>query len=207
MLLHFDYDGVLVDSFDQLLDAAQRATLDTGLGRPPTREDFETIADLTAASLAALLGVPDHGIELYARQMHAVMEAGGREPTLFPGVADLLRDLSRRHTIVIVTSNHDHLVRRGLSRVDPCVSLILDARQPGAKSARIRHSLKHFGCPPNESFMIGDTRGDLRHGKLAGVRTAGVTWGYQRRATLEQESPDFIVDCPRELLRLLNAVG
>lgn len=209
MLLHFDYDGVLVDSFDQLLEAAQQATLDTGLGRPPTREDFETIPDLTAASLAARLGVPDHGVDLYTQRMHAVMEADGRDPALFPGVAPLLTTLSRQHTIVVVTSNYDHLVRRGLAhhRVAPCVSLVLDARQPGNKSDRIRHSLERFGCAPDRSFMIGDTRGDIRHGKLAGVRTAGVTWGFQTRETLEQESPDFIVDRPEEVLRLLDAAG
>ena len=84
-----------------------------------------------------------------------------------------------------------------------CVSLVLDARQPGTKSDKIRHALERFGYPPDESFMIGDTRGDIRHGKRAGVQTAGVTWGYQARETLEQESPDFMVDTPHELQQLL----
>ena len=61
MLLNFDYDGVLVDSFDQLLSAFQRTAADTGLGRPPTRTDFETIEDLNAAGLVTPLGVPETG--------------------------------------------------------------------------------------------------------------------------------------------------
>lgn len=207
MLLHFDYDGVLVDSFDQLLKAFRRTAMDTGLGRLPTRNDFETIEDLNAAGLAALLGVPESDIDRYTRRTHALLEADGYEPAMFPGIADLLETLSRRHTITIVTSNYEHLVRQGLARngVDECVSLVLDARQPGAKSDKIRHALAHFGAPPRESFMIGDTRGDIRHGRTAGVRTVGVTWGYQTRATLMKEGPDFIVDSPGELLRLLAA--
>ena len=205
MLLHFDYDGVLVDSFDQLLTAFQRTTVDTGLGRPPTPDDFETIEDLSATGIATLLGVPESHIERYTERMHALLEADGYAPAMFPGIPDLLKTLSGQHTIVIVTSNYDHLVRRGLSQngVDDCVSLVLDARQPGTKSDKIRHALERFGHPPEDGFMIGDTRGDIRHGRLAGVRTAGVTWGYQTRETLEQESPDFIVDSPQELLRLL----
>ena len=205
MLLHFDYDGVLVDSFDQLLSAFQRTAVDTGLGRLPTRNDFETIEDLSATGIATLLGVPERHIERYTVRMHALLEADGYEPAMFPGIPDLLRSLSGQHTIVIVTSNYDRLVRHGLSRngVDECVSLVLDARQPGTKSDKIRHALERLGHSPRESFMIGDTRGDIRHGKLAGVRTAGVTWGYQTRQTLEQESPDFIVDSPQQLLRLL----
>ncbi len=205
MLLHFDYDGVLVDSFDQLLTTFRRTAVETGLGRIPTRNDFETIKDLSAAGLATLLGVPEGHIESYTRRMHALLEADGYAPAMFPGIPDLLKTLSQRHTIVIVTSNYDHLVRQGLALngVDDCVSLVLDARQPGTKSDKIRHALERLGHPPEDGFMIGDTRGDIRHGRLAGVRTAGVTWGYQTRETLEQESPDFIVDSPQELLRLL----
>jgi len=205
MLLHLDYDGVLVDSFDQLLSAFQRTAADTGLGRPPTRDDFETIEDLNAAGLAALLGVPEPDIDRYTRRTHAILEADGYEPVMFPGIPDLLSALSERHTLVIVTSNYDHLVRHGLARngVDECVSLVLDARQPGTKGEKIVHALKRFHAAPREAFMIGDTRGDIRHGRAAGVRTAGVTWGYQSRATLAKEAPDYIVDSPGELLRLL----
>ena len=209
MLLHFDYDGVLVDSFDQLLTAFRRTAADTGLGRLPTRNDFETIEDLSATGLATLLGVPAGHIESYTRHVHALLEAGGYAPTLFPGIPDLLKTLSERHTLVVVTSNYDPLVRQGLSLngVDECVSLVLDAGQPGDKSDKIRHALERLGHRPEEGFMIGDTRGDIRHGRLAGVRTAAVTWGYQTRQTLEQESPDFIVDSPDELLRLLLVAG
>lgn len=205
MLLHLDYDGVLVDSFDQLLSAFQRTAADTGLGRPPTRDDFETIEDLNAAGLAARLGVPEPDIDRYTRRTHAILEADGYEPAMFPGIPDLLSALSERHTLVIVTSNYDHLVRHGLARngVDQCVSLVLDARQPGTKGEKIVHALKRFRVPPREAFMIGDTRGDIRHGRAAGVRTAGVTWGYQSRVTLAKEAPDYIVDSPGELLRLL----
>lgn len=205
MLLHFDYDGVLVDSFDQLLSAFRRTALDTGLGRPPTRYDFETIEDLNAAGLAALLGVPEPDIDRYTRRTHAFLDADGYKPAMFPGIPDLLKTLSQRHTIVIVTSNYEHLVRQGLTRngVDGCVSLVLDARQPGDKGEKIGHALTRFHVPPQEAFMIGDTRGDIRHGRAAGIRTAGVTWGYQSRATLVKEAPDYIVDSPGELLRLL----
>lgn len=206
MLLHFDYDGVLVDSFDALLSAFRQTAVDTGLGRPPTRNDFETIEDLNAEGVAALLGVPEDRISDCTRRIHDVLAAGGYEPALFPGIPGLLRTLSEKHTLVIVTSNYGHLVKHGLARngVNACVSLVLDAGQPGSKNDNIRHALERFGVPPREAFMIGDTRGDIRHGRAAGVRTIAVTWGYQSRATLAKEAPDHFVDSPGELLRLLT---
>jgi phosphoglycolate phosphatase-like HAD superfamily hydrolase len=53
--------------------------------------------------------------------------------------------------------------------------------------------------------MIGDTVGDIRAGKEAGVRTAAVTWGYQQRDLLLKEAPDCLLDQPKELLYIVRA--
>jgi phosphoglycolate phosphatase len=207
MLLHFDYDGVIVDSFDHLLAAAQKATAGGSAARLPSREDFETIEDLTAGSIATKLGIPEGEVRLYAARMHAVLVNDGYAPPFFPGIPEVLRGLAERHTIVVVTSNLTHLVRRALSQeqLEGCVSLILDAFQPGTKCDKIQHALAYFKASPEEGFMVGDTRGDIRHGKAAGVRTVAVTWGYQKRSSLEQEKPDFFVDSPGELLEVLES--
>lgn len=206
MLLHFDYDGVLVDSFKQLLNVFRQTAVDTGLGRQPTRIDFETIEDLNATKLATQLGVRDSDTERYTKRVRTLLEAGGYNPAMFPNIPSLLQILSSKHTIVIVTSNYHRLVKQGLTNnnVAGCVSLVLDATQPGTKGEKIQHSLRHFRVPPNEGVMIGDTQGDIRHGRSAGVRTIGVTWGYQSRSTLATEAPDFIVDSPKELLQLMT---
>jgi phosphoglycolate phosphatase len=206
MLLHFDYDGVIVDSFDQLLAAAEKAVAGGTGARLPTREDFETMEDLTAAGIAMKLGVSEREIRLYVARMHAVLASDGYAPPFFPGIPEVLRSLAERHTIVVVTSNLTHLVQRALrqKQLEGCVSLILDALRPGTKCEKIQHALARFTASPEEGFMIGDTRGDIRHGKAAGVRTVAVTWGYQKRQSLEQEAPDYFVDSPRELLEVLE---
>lgn len=209
MLLQFDYDGVIADSLEQLLNAARKALAGSSVSRIPTREDFEAIEDLTASGIAAQLGVPREDVHLYVARMHAVLAQEDYAPPLFPGIADVLRKLSERHTIVVVTSNLTHLVRRGLNgeKLEGCVSLILDALRPGTKRDKIQEALARFATRPDESFMIGDTRGDIRHGKAAGVRTIAVTWGYQTRQTLEREHPHHLVDSPEELLALLEERG
>jgi len=206
MVIHFDYDGVIVDSFDQLLAAAQKAVAASAVGRAPTREDFETIEDLTAAGIAAKLGIPKSDMRLYAARLHAALAGDDYAPPLFSDVPAMLRTLAQRHTIVIITSNLAHLVQQGLrgAQLEGCISLILDGLQPGTKSEKIQRALTKFAARPQESFMIGDTRSDIRHGKAAGVRTVAVTWGYQKRHTLEQEEPEFLVDSPNELLSLIQ---
>ncbi len=47
--------------------------------------------------------------------------------------------------------------------------------------------------------MVGDAISDIRLGKLAGVRTAAVAWGYQSREALVAEAPDLVIDAPGQL--------
>ena len=57
MLFLFNYDGVIVDSFDQLLDLCGQAQSSLGMGRAPTAEDFRTIERLDFGNLARVIGV------------------------------------------------------------------------------------------------------------------------------------------------------
>jgi phosphoglycolate phosphatase len=51
--------------------------------------------------------------------------------------------------------------------------------------------------------MVGDSDTDILTGKNAGVLTCGVTYGFGAQ-TLENVSPDLIIDDMRELPPLLN---
>lgn len=50
-----------------------------------------------------------------------------------------------------------------------------------------------------ETVMIGDTIYDMQMGKMAGVKTVGITWGGSSAQTLRAENPDRIANCFVEL--------
>lgn len=209
MLVHFDYDGVLVNSLHKLLGAARKVAETTGLGRAPTEEDFATIESLNARDLAVLLGIPSTQLSQYASQMHAVLSADPESPAMFPGMAEVLRQVAQTHRVVIVTSNLRHVVQRGLAEngLEDCVSLILDALQHHSKRDQILWALGRFNVEPGDSCMVGDSTGDIRHGREAGVTTIAVTWGFQPKERLLREDPDFVVESPRELARVLAHIS
>ena len=51
--------------------------------------------------------------------------------------------------------------------------------------------------------MVGDTRGDMKGGHNAEVKSIAVTWGYQLREVLQIEQPDYFIDSP-ELVEILK---
>jgi phosphoglycolate phosphatase-like HAD superfamily hydrolase len=60
-------------------------------------------------------------------------------------------------------------------------------------------ALEALGAKPDECLFVGDSAADMQAGKRAGVRTAAVTYGYGRRADLEQWHPDYWIDDLRQL--------
>ena len=62
--------------------------------------------------------------------------------------------------------------------------------------------MNRLGADASTTIFIGDSPHDLVAGRGAGVRTAGVLWGPFRREELSPESPDFLLETPREILTL-----
>ena len=57
--------------------------------------------------------------------------------------------------------------------------------------------------PPGQALFVGDSGIDILTAKAAGIRSAGVTWGFRSRTELEEAGADHIVDRAEEILALL----
>ncbi|MCP5152741.1 MAG: HAD family hydrolase [Ectothiorhodospiraceae bacterium] len=204
MLLCLDYDGVIVDSFDHLLRAAVQAQAALGHGRVPTAEDFRTIANLTFVDLAACIEIPREHWRAYAQAFDRHLLATADHTAMFPEMGPILRALAAGSALCVVTANMREVVTAKLaaSGLEGVVSLVLGSEQPGSKTDKIRAAMAHFAASPQETWMVGDSRGDIRHGRAAGVRTAAVTWGYQPAAVLALEHPHRTISSPAQLLTL-----
>ena len=209
MLIHFDYDGVLVDSFHQLLEISRQIQIEMKCGRPPCAEDLRTIPNLTLEDLGRFIGIPEAQAGHFASQMFQRLREAPHPPEVFPGIPSVLRVLSRTHTIVVITSNARSVVEETLLRngVDDTVADILDGEMPGSKGDKIRWSLKRWAFEPTRAFMVGDAVSDILAGRNAGVKTVAVTWGFQPRERLLSAQPDFVVNQPQELLDLFRSRG
>lgn len=61
-----------------------------------------------------------------------------------------------------------------------------------------KHSLK-----PEETMYVGDTVKDIESGKKAGIKTAGMTWGFTSEHQLRKAKPDYILHNISELEKLI----
>jgi phosphoglycolate phosphatase len=207
MLVNFDYDGVLVDSLDRLCKLAVRAQQETGAGRAPTVDDFRYLKNMAFADLARCIGIDDGRVWKFCETALRLQEMEPSLPPLFEGAPEMIRSVSKNATVTVISSSSKSEIEKVLkgAGVLPCVRTIFDGADYRPKSEKIKEAMMHFSEAAAATYMVGDSRSDIVQGKLAGVRTIAVAWGYQPRDLLAQEEPDFLVDDITELVELLTA--
>ena len=209
MLLNFDYDGVIVDSLSQLLAIAITAQQQLGAGRTPTIADFATITQLTFTDLGRQIGLAEQQLADYAETVFSLQKSTGMAvPKLFSGMAQVLSALSQQHCLVIITASSSTTVLQTLQRyeLDTVFSAVLGGELGLSKTQRIEQARERYQFDTDATVMIGDAISDIRAGKMAGVTTIAVTWGFQDSGLLIREQPDYLVHTPDELLATVQSI-
>lgn len=205
LLLCFDYDGVIADSFDSLLNVCIEAQATCAHGRAPTPADFRTIENLSFEELGRVIGIPDNQPASYCDRIFELQQKKWKTRT-FPGIVDVLSELATQHTLAVVTSSQGAVVAAALNEfgLGTAITAVTGGESGASKAARIARLRADHAVAGETTFMIGDTVGDIRAGKEAGVLTAAVSWGYQHRDLLIKEAPDCLLDEPKELLSIVR---
>lgn len=206
-LLLFDFDGVLADSLEIYSAAVVRCLEQIGTPIVKSREDY---LDLFEGNLYESMKSKGVNLADYARAAREIMpgiDFAAMKP--FPGLGPVLAALSREHCLVVISSNASKMIRRLLTGFgfDGCFEEILGADFSVSKKEKIDHALAKYGMDARNTFYIGDTAGDIREARAAGVRSVAVTWGWHSRERLLAAQPDVLVDTPEALLSLGSGLG
>ena len=208
----FDLDGTLADTAPDLGYAVNRMREARGL---PALSAAATrpVASLGARGLLnAGFGIgPEHPDYSAMReeflQLYEINIC--RETRLFPGIIELLDALEARGLRWgIVTNKSERLAR-----------LLIDELRMTSRAACLIgwDSTPHFKPHPDPLFAacraihepawaciyVGDDQRDVEAGRAAGMTVAAVRWGYLNGGNPESWNPDWILQQPPDLLRLL----
>lgn len=209
-LLVFDLDGTLVDSSRDIAAAVNAA-----IGR---------LAPGTAAiPLDAILSYVGEGARLLVERClrHAGLDlpADGVLPVylecygerlldttrLYPGVAGALDALAGT-TLAVLTNKPGDMSRTILEGLGVASRFAriwgagdVPSRKPDPEG--LLRLMSDLGAVAADTWMAGDSATDVDAARAAGVRVAGVTWGFHPGA-LRAAGPDVLIDDPRALSSL-----
>jgi len=206
-LFLFDFDGVLADSLDLYAEAVRRCMERIGTPILKTREDYLALFDGNFYESMAARGVDLAAFAQAAKEILPGLDYDAMKP--FDGLIPVLDSLQKDHLLAVISSNGSRTIRRMLERFgfDPYFEEVLGSDFLFSKKEKIDHALAKYGIPPERTFYIGDTTGDIVEARAAGIRTVAVTWGWHSRERLAAAHPDFLVDRPEDLLRMGSGLG
>ena len=125
-----------------------------------------------------------------------------------PQVKENLRQLSAKYPLYLISLRKSKLnllwqlrdldLAKYFKKIIYCPDA---SRRPWqAKAAKIKKILKL----KEEAVIIGDTEVDIRAGKLAGIKSIGVTCGIRNRNLLIGENPDYLISGLKTISKIIN---
>ena len=207
-LVLLDYDGVIVDSAQPVLEQTAVFCKDQGLPFSLTLADFDQLDPATFAMLAKVAGIPDSDHRAYGHFLFDTLQNGVTQIALFDGISEMLRDLSERHILCVVTANHADVVRTRLAQegLNDCISTYYGSDRPGGKAEHIREAFNHYAIDARQTWMVGDSVSDMDAARTAGVNALAVAWGWQSADVLKTRAPDHLFNAPQELHAFLSCL-
>jgi phosphoglycolate phosphatase len=212
-LVVFDLDGTLVDSVADIASAANRMLARVAphgalLPLPPIRSFVgDGARELVARVLArAEVEAPvDEALGLFLEAYRSGLLESTRP---YPGVVEGL-DALRDRPLAVLTNKPGDMSREilaGLGLADRFFRIYGGGDVPGRKPdpTGLRLILDEVGVPPGEALLVGDSPVDVRTGRNAGTRVAGVTYGLAPEG-FAAEPPDVLVGSLADLAVRMGA--
>jgi N-acetyl-D-muramate 6-phosphate phosphatase len=181
----FDFDGTLADTAPDLAAAVNRMRVEQGY-EPLPLERLRPFASAGARGLlqAAFRLKPDDAEYKAMRQefLDLYAETCCSETKLFPGVAELLRELQQRDIRWgVVTNKATRFTERILAhlRLKPdCVACGDTTPYLKPHPASLLHAAEQLNLSPASCCYLGDDLRDMKAARAAGMRPIAVDWGY-----------------------------
>jgi phosphoglycolate phosphatase len=201
-LFLFDFDGVLMESLD-VYEKIVSLSLEK-IGKPLTRGREEFLELFEGNFYESLV---KRGVDL-----KEFMEASGNllsrlnydeiKPVL--AMIPVLKEMQKKNILLLISSNDSGTIKGVLKRFHfgDYFQEILGSDFMFSKRDKMLYAKNKFGIAPEDIYYIGDTTGDIMEGKLAGVKTVGVTWGWHSKEKIALAKPDYLFDNPIDLLQL-----
>ena len=195
---------MLADTEVAMLRLSAIACGELGYPCQPSRAHLEAADPMSFANLGRQLGLPEAAIPAYVQRSLELFNHNPDPLTIFPGMADVVTQVSLQARVGIVSGNTTFTIRKFLEdhRLTHTVQLVLGVDTPGTKPEKIVQALDRFGSRDGAIF-IGDTASDVRAAQEAAVVSLAVTWGHHSRQKLMDAGPDYLVDTPDELFAVL----
>jgi phosphoglycolate phosphatase len=196
-ILVFDLDGTVLDSSEAHAKAFNLAFQKNNLIKLPETKLIRKFGPPSREIIKKLFpSISQRRLESIAKAKKAFLKQTAHYTKAIPGVTEALKKLKKKYTLVLISNSEHSEIIDLLDEVNINPSLfngIFGAEELDHKPDPdvIKHIEKMLKS--DVEYIIGDTIYDIRTGKNAKVKTAGVLTGVHDIKTLGKEEPTIII--------------
>lgn len=208
--LIFDLDGTVIDSQRDIAFAVNKVRKE--LGFDPL--SLEKIRSYLGNGVKALVGraFPEKNGDILASALERFKfhYAGCLTDTTVPyeGMKEVLHMLSGKKKAILSNKMEifscEIVKRLGISQyfIEVWGGDTSGVKKPDPKP--VFDLIKKTNSIPEKTIMIGDSENDIKAAKAAGIASLAVLYGYTDIARIKEHKPDYIVEKPEEIIKIVS---
>ena len=195
-IILFDFDGVIADSFRTAFEIQK--IICPHLTEGIYRKRFEGNINDWEEPINVHTEECRHDIDFFTEYSPRMKN----EVQIVPEMKDIIIELGRNYTLIIISSTITSPIQEFLERHDLANHFvqIMGNDVHKSKIEKIKMVFKKYGAEANDCVFITDTLGDMHEAEKMGVGAIGITWGFHVQGTLQRGKPFQIVQKPNDLL-------
>ncbi len=190
----FDFDGTLIDTLDQFVDAYNHIAPSLGC-KTVTREEQKVLRDSRPQEFFHTYNIALWKLPFLIQRIRKYLRTLLYDLELSQEVSSFIAQLYEEgYTLGILSSNTEKTIRHILAKHDleRCFRFIHTGPNLFGKDKAMRKILKKNKLQTENVVYIGDETRDVEAMHRIGVPIVAVTWGYSSAEALEKLHPTYI---------------
>ena len=127
----------------------------------------------------------------------------------YDGITDMLKALKENNILLAVVSNKaDFAVNTLCKKYFPDLLDCAFGEREGIKRKpcpdSVNEVVKILEVKKENCYYVGDSEVDVKTAHNAEIKCIACTWGFRSKNVLENENPEYIIDSPKEILRIVG---
>lgn len=208
----FDLDGTLLNTIDDLSDAANWVCRRHGWPVHTVGEYKKFVGNgipkLVERFVPADWQTPERVRQIFAEFTAYYDEHKEDHTAPYPGIPPLLGQLKEAGAVLAVLSNKAHplagpMVEHWFPGVFSFVQGALDGVPTKPDPTLLYRLMEKMGASWEDTLFVGDSNVDIQTARNGGLASCGVLWGFRSRAELAREGAGYLVETTEELREVI----
>jgi len=201
----FDFDGTIANTLPLVPEIINEVL--NRFNRPAlSREELSRFMKMHWKDSIKEYGIKWRHLPKYALTAQKVMQGKLDDIALFENIKELIEHLSENYTTNIISLNSTENIRYVIDKHNiGTIENVFSTRGKVTKKKILKKYMKQFNIKKHEMLYVGDELGDIEACKKHDIQVVAVTWGFDTRETLSSGNPDYIVDSPSDIAKIVAA--